>query len=150
MNAFPDTSFLCSLYRKQVYSPSAIAFMDTVREPLPLTTLLLLEFRQSNRLQTWLHGRDQTRGFTENQANSMLQHLQSDLSTGVFEMTAVDWPAVHLLAESLSAKHTSKQGHRLIDILHVASALHLGANQFLTFDDNQRQLAEAEGLAVLG
>lgn len=149
MNAFPDTSFLCSLFRKQVYSTRAIAFMDKAREPLPLTTLLLLEFRQSTRLQTWLHSRDQTRGFSEPQANTMLQHLQSDLSAGVFEMTTVDWPEVHLLTETLSAKHTGKQGHRLIDILHVASALHLGAKQFLSFDENQRQLAKAEGLDLI-
>jgi len=148
MNAFPDTSFLCSLYRKQVYSPRAIAFMDKAREPLPLTTLLLLEFRQSTRLQAWLHGRDKSRGFSETQTSTMLQHLQSDLSAGVFEMTAADWPEVHLLAESLSAKHTRQQGHRLIDILHVATALHLGAKQFLTFDENQRQLAKAEGLTI--
>lgn len=148
MNAFLDTSFLCSLYRKQVYSPRAIAFMDKVRDPLPLTTLLLLEFRQSTRLQSWLHGRDQTRGFSISQANTMLQHLQSDLTKGVFEMTTVDWPEVHLLTETLSAKHTTINGHRLIDILHVATALHLGASQFLTFDENQSHLAEAEGFTI--
>ena len=148
MNAFPDTSFLCSLYRKQVYSPPAIGFMDKAREPLPLTTLVLLEFRQSTRLQSWLHGRDQTRGFSLQQANTMLQHLQSDLTAGVFEMTAVDWPEVHLLAETLSTKHTHAQGHRLIDILHVATALHLGVTQFLTFDENQSKLARAEGLTI--
>ena len=39
-------------------------------------------------------------------------------------------------------------GHRLFDIVNVATALHLGASEFLTFDANQRQLAEAEGLRV--
>ena len=32
--------------------------------------------------------------------------------------------------------------------LHVATALHLGAKEFLTFDGNQKKLAEAEGLVV--
>jgi predicted nucleic acid-binding protein len=36
----------------------------------------------------------------------------------------------------------------LADILHVATALHLGADEFLTFDGNQKTLAEAEGLTV--
>ena len=150
MIAFQDTSFLCSLYRKQVYSPRAIAFMEKTADPLPVTTLLLLEFRQSTRLQTWLNDRDKTRGFAEREADAMLRHLQSDLKDGVFELVAVDWAAVHLLAETLSAKHTRTHGHRLADILHVATALHLGAKEFLSFDDNQRTLAEAEGLSIPG
>jgi hypothetical protein len=41
-----------------------------------------------------------------------------------------------------------KGGHRGFDILHVASALVVEAECFLTFDDNQRKLAQAEGLNV--
>ena len=36
--------------------------------------------------------------------------------------------------------------HRALDILHVAAAVHLGADEFLTFDFNQRKLALAAGL----
>jgi hypothetical protein len=39
-------------------------------------------------------------------------------------------------------------GHRSFDVLHVATALHLGARDFLTFDANQRKLAAAEKLKV--
>jgi predicted nucleic acid-binding protein len=39
-------------------------------------------------------------------------------------------------------------GHRSLDVLHVATALHLGAREFLTFDTNQRKLAAAEKLKV--
>ncbi len=39
-------------------------------------------------------------------------------------------------------------GHRSLDVLHVATALHLGAREFLTFDLNQRKLASAEKLKV--
>jgi predicted nucleic acid-binding protein len=35
-----------------------------------------------------------------------------------------------------------------MDILHVATAIELGATHFLTFDANQKKLAEAEGLTV--
>ena len=38
--------------------------------------------------------------------------------------------------------------NRLAGILHVATALDLGASEFLTFDANQKLLAEAEGLVV--
>lgn len=78
----------------------------------------------------------------------MMRDLQSDLTNGVLEIIAVDWADVHGLAEQLSAKYTEDTGCRLADILHVATALHLGAAQFLTFDPRQKRLAEAAGLAV--
>ena len=46
------------------------------------------------------------------------------------------------------AAHTESRGHRLADILHVATAIHLGAEEFLTFDSKQKRLAEAEGMTV--
>lgn len=60
----------------------------------------------------------------------------------------MDWADVHRIAERLAFQHTVMRGHRSFDVLHVASALHLGASEFLTFDVNQRKLAEAEGLVV--
>jgi predicted nucleic acid-binding protein len=33
-------------------------------------------------------------------------------------------------------------------IIHLATAKHLGLKQFLTFDGNQKKIAEAEGLKV--
>jgi predicted nucleic acid-binding protein len=51
-------------------------------------------------------------------------------------------------AKRLSATHTLTGGHRGFDILHVAAAIRLKARQLLTFDGNQKKLAEAEGLVV--
>lgn len=148
MKVFSDTSFLCSLYRRQVHSPRAIAFMARRTGPIPVSTLLLMEFRQSIRLQVWLHSKDKTKGFGKHEAAQMLKDLHSDLKTKVLEVVPVDWSAVHHLAEELSARHTEHNGHRLADILHIATALHLGAAEFLTFDANQELLAKAEGMKV--
>lgn len=145
---FPDTSFLCSVYRTQEHSPKADAFMAKRSGPLPVSSLLLLEFRQSLRLHVRLHTKDKTKGFTKSEATQMLRDLQSDLRTKVLEVMPVDWSAVHHTAEELSERYTEAKGHRLADILHVATALHLGADEFLTFDANQKTLAEAEGMLV--
>jgi predicted nucleic acid-binding protein len=51
-------------------------------------------------------------------------------------------------AKRLSSHRTLAEGHRGFDILHVASALKLKATHFLTFDGNQKKLAEGEGLVV--
>lgn len=148
MNVYPDTSFLCSLYRKQHTSPQAVSYQKMLTEPLPVSTFLLLEFRQSVRFQARLFEKDRSRGFSKTEGSAMLRALQSDLVDGVLEMVAPDWADVHRIAEELSAKHTESGGHRLADILHVATAVHLGAAQFLTFDANQKKLAEAESMEV--
>jgi predicted nucleic acid-binding protein len=148
MNVYPDTSFLCSLYRKQHTSPRAVAYQKMLAEPLPVSTFLLLEFRQSVRFQARLFEKDRSKGFSKTEGAAMLRALQSDLAGGILEMVAPDWADVHRIAEELSAKHTEAGGHRLADILHVATAVHLGAAQFLTFDTNQEKLAEAEGMVV--
>ncbi|MBN9692578.1 MAG: PIN domain-containing protein [Verrucomicrobia bacterium] len=148
MTAFTDTSFLCSLYRRQVFSPRANAFMARRGSPLPVSSLLLLEFRQSLRLQVRLHSNDRTKGFSRHEANQMLKDLQSDLRAKVLEVVPVDWSDVHQIAENLSARYTEANGHRFADILHVATALHLSAKEFLTFDENQTLLAEAEGMEI--
>ncbi len=78
----------------------------------------------------------------------MLRNLQSDLASGLLAVVPIDWADVHYRAEMMSSKHTINEGHRLADILHVATAVHLSSEIFLTFDANQKKLAESEGIIV--
>ncbi|MGO8837288.1 MAG: type II toxin-antitoxin system VapC family toxin [Limisphaerales bacterium] len=148
MIAFPDTSFLCAFYRRQDNSPQAAAYFKAMPEALHVSGLLLYEFRQSVRFQVWLHARDKTKGYPLADCDRALADLQTDLDTGAMVVVTADWPDVHRLAETISKRHTIASGHRSLDILHVATALHLGAREFLTFDTNQRKLAAAEKLKV--
>ena len=148
MIAFPDTSFLCAFYRRQDNSPQAAAHFKAMPEALPVSGLLLYEFRQSVRFQVWLHARDKAKGYPQAECDRALADLQTDLDTGALAVVTADWPDVHRLAETISKRHTIAGGHRSLDILHVATALHLGAREFLTFDTNQRKLAAAEKLKV--
>lgn len=148
MTAFPDTSFLCGLYVPQSTSKKAIACIQAQPAALEVSSLLLYEFRQSLQFQAFRHGRDRTQGFPVAVAQAAMAALQSDLKAGAFHLAAVDWAAVHQQAERLALRHTRARGHRSLDILHVATALHLGMSNFLTFDANQKILAEAEGLMV--
>jgi hypothetical protein len=45
--------------------------------------------------------------------------------------------------------NTANTGSRSLDIIHVASALALKANRFLTLDDRQSELASMVGLKVV-
>ena len=148
MSAYPDTSFLYAIYRKQVNSPTAAAFFQEMPEPLIASSLLLYEFRQSVRFQGFLFAQDSRKGFSWALGATLLKTLRSDLAAGVLVVATVDWADAQNIAERLSSRYTLASGHRALDILHVATALHLGVDEFLTFDEDQRALAIAEGLEV--
>ena len=76
----------------------------------------------------------------------MLGKFELNLSSGAVEILSVDWGDVHSLAERISARHTIRGGHRTLDVLHVATAIHTRMDSFITFDENQADLAKAEGL----
>ena len=70
----------------------------------------------------------------------------ADRATSRITITAYDAEAVTRLAGSPSHSHTTSGGHRTLDVLHIATAVHLGAERFLTFDVRQKSLAKHEGL----
>jgi predicted nucleic acid-binding protein len=146
MIAYPDTSFLFALYRSQVNSRAAVTHVQAMQEALHVASLVLFEFRQSVRFQEFLHGKNPRLGFDRATGFAALTKLQSNVVSGFVVLAPADWNGVLQIAERLSAQYTVSLGHRAFDILHVASALHLGAREFLTFDANQKKLAKAEGL----
>lgn len=148
MTCYPDTSFLCSAYRRQIHTPTALAYREKMSAPLPFTSLLEFEFLQSVELQVWLHAQDRAKGYSRREADLMMADWQSDVAAGLNLLVPVDSDLVLGLAVELSRKHTAAGGHRTLDILHVATAVHLQARTFLTFDARQKQLAEFLGLKV--
>lgn len=145
---YPDTSFLCALYIAQDNSEKAITCYERLGEPLHLATLVLYEFRQSVRFQAYQFSKDRTKGYPKKEADHALIQLAENIRSGSVLITSADWADVHGIAERLSAQHTPSGGYRSMDILHVATALHLKAKQFLSFDSKQRKLAESEGLKI--
>jgi predicted nucleic acid-binding protein len=143
---FADTSLLCALYREQDNSPDADRLMR--RTPVHVSSFVLFEFRQSTRLQAFRFSKDRTQGFSKPEALRMLDTLQANITAGRIVVSPVEWQDVHSIAEKLSARHTPTGGHRALDVIHVATALHLKAREFLTFDGNQAVLAKAVGLKV--
>jgi predicted nucleic acid-binding protein len=104
------------------------------------------EFRQSVRFQIWLHAKDKSKGYSQSEGGRALADLQTDLDSGTLVVVPADWPEVHQLAEAISKRNAVAAGHRSLDIIHVATAFHLKAREFLTFDTNQRKLATTEKL----
>ena len=147
MTAYPDTSFLFAFYVKQSNSPAA-AHAATMKEPLHVTALLAYEFRQALRFQVWRRSANPREGIALADAQVALNRFETDLAGGLAVLTSCNFQDVFRRAEELSKRHTIAGGHRSFDVLHVATALHLSAREFLTFDTNQRKLAVAEKLKV--
>lgn len=81
-------------------------------------------------------------------ARELCSQFDADRQSGLW--MEVDVPDLSFdLCTTLAQRHVSKIGARTLDSLHVASALRLKADGFLTFDKRQAKLAEAEGLHVL-
>jgi len=119
-----------------------------MKEPLHTTELLRYEFRQSLRFQVWRRAANPREGIVQTDAEAALNQLEADLLGGVAVLAPCDLLEVLRRADDLSNRHTIAEGCRSFDILHVATALHLGAKEFLSFDDRQRNLATSEGLVA--
>ena len=148
MTAYPDTSFLCAFYLKQSNSPAAAAHAATMKEPLHVTELLRYEFRQALRFLAWRRAGNPREGVAQADADAALNQFEADLASGVAVLAPCHLLEVIRRADDLSKRHTITDGHRSFDILHVATALQLEADELLSFDERQRKLAQAEGLKV--
>lgn len=148
MRCFADTSFLCALYCEQDNSECADAFMERRMGQVVVSSQVLWEFRQSARFQVYRYQLDKTVGFSKTEAERMIKVLSENVASGILTLATVEWPDVHKIAETLSATHTMKGGHRATDIIHVSTVKNLGLKYFLTFDGNQKNLAEAQELIV--
>jgi predicted nucleic acid-binding protein len=145
---FADTSLICALLHEQDNSREADALFADMGGSVTISTLVAFEFKQSARLQNFRFDADRTQGWPERETGRMLAQFDANVAAGVFVFPEVDWADVHSLAERLSAAHTRKEGHRTLDVLHVATALHLRSERFLTLDGLQASLARAAGLTV--
>lgn len=143
---FSDTSFLFAVYREQENSAATDEWMEFLPAGTLLSPLVLVELRNSFRLNVGWFLRDRTKGFPSAIAEKALGDLETDIEAGIWSLAVVDWPQVWALAEQLSKKHTAEGLHRGMDLLHVATAKHFQTANFLTFDENQATLARKAGM----
>jgi predicted nucleic acid-binding protein len=145
---FGETSFFCSLLHTDPFSLRARAFAASLSAPITIFTFVILEFEHSCRLQAFRFANDRTQGYSLREANEMMAQFRKDITGGALKVAVVDWERVFAEFHRLSESFAAARGFRLPDMLHVATALVLGAETFLTFDENQSVLARAAGLTV--
>jgi predicted nucleic acid-binding protein len=153
VRVYADSSFIVRLVAAEVDSAEAVAEYRRLELPaLFFLPLHALEVRNAI-LQRAFHERRSLPSTARHQItrirDAALARLEKLLARRSLMTVAVDMDDVATRAIQLSALHTERMGARAIDILHVASALTLQSEIFLTSDARQAQLAKAEGLKVV-
>jgi len=142
MSLYADTSLLISYYINDSNSLSAQNVLRRAVEPLPFTGLHRLEMRNALALGVF------RRILTSAQASAAWSDVERDLRSGRLVPQPVNWIPVFRAAAQWAALHSPRIGCRSLDVLHVALAKTLQAREFFTFDERQKSLALALGLAV--
>ncbi len=142
MGVYLNTGILVKLYARETTTPQAIALVRLFSTPLPLTHFQELEIRNALRLK---QGRGE---LTEGETERALEDFQSDIKSGRYLRPTYDLASVFTRAERLSHHHSARTKCRSLDVLHVAAALEIGSQEFASFDERQRAVAHASGLAV--
>jgi predicted nucleic acid-binding protein len=81
-------------------------------------------------------------------AAAFIRALENEVRLGYWPHVEFEWTDAVRTANELSAVHSRDYTIRAMDLFHVAIACEVGAEQLLTFDEDQASLAEAAGLVV--
>ena len=153
MRAYADSSFILRLVTGEEDSPQTIAEYRRRGSPkLFFLPLHALEVRNAI-LQRAFHKRrsisSRERQHVARERDAALARLEHLVARRALLDVTLDMDAAITRAAELSTVHTERLGARAIDLLHVAGALTLESEVFLTTDGRQAQLAKAEGLKVV-
>lgn len=137
---YADTSLLASLYLADANTPAALAAVSAAARPLILTSWQQFELENAFQLRVF-------RGeFSRADVAAAEAHLTADVAAGILVEEPLPMASVLPVARQLTARHSAVVGSRAFDVFHVASAVHLKASRFLSFDTRQLALARAAGL----
>ena len=153
MRTYADSSFILRLVTGELDSPQVVAEYRRLHAPkLFFLPLHALEVRNAILQRAFHQRRSATSGERSQvtrERDAAFSRLERLLARQALLEVALDLDAAIQRAAELSAAHTERIGARAIDLLHVASALTLKSEQFLTTDGRQAQLARAGGMKVV-
>jgi hypothetical protein len=142
MKAYADTGFVVSLYKVETTSAAAAETMGRLQAPVWLSPLGELELHNAFQLAVFRGEIDTASALRKKQL------FAEDLVKGIFVILPVPAAVLYQKAIELAERHSATLGTRSLDLMHVAAALILKAELFLSFDERQRKAAEMEGMVV--
>jgi predicted nucleic acid-binding protein len=142
LRAYFDSGIVAKWYLPEADSAAALRVRARYAPPAVLTHLHRVELTTAWHLKVFR--RESPLGTVVN----ALGDLEADVEAGVWEVPRCDLADVHARAESLARRHAATLGTRTLDALHVAAALCLAMEHFVTTDQRQALLAQTAGLKV--
>ena len=79
-------------------------------------------------------------------ARAVLRHIDEDLDDGTLLHQPLKWTESLRQAEIIASRRAMKMPCRSLDLWHIAAAIEIGVRDFVTFDRDQLDVAQAEGL----
>lgn len=152
MRAYADSSFLLRLVTGEPGAQQAVAEYRRLGRPsLFYLPLHALEVENGIRQRAFHERRvlpSGQRARIAHERDAVLARLASLVKRDALKELVLDMDLATDRARQLSATYSEKTGARAIDLLHVACALLLESEVFLTSDQRQAALAKGEGLPV--
>ncbi len=136
-----DTGCLVKLYYPEPDTQRIAALV--AGQPICFNPLHELEFTNALHLKLF------HRGATPTQVQEAMALVEADKKSGVLLPTVTNWDKVFNSDTNLARQHSASFGCRSLDVLHCAAAWVLEAEEFLSTDARQKQLAVAMGLKLV-
>jgi predicted nucleic acid-binding protein len=145
MRLYADTSWwLAYKCRRDLHHAAAITLFDQARDAEVVWTPwqrieVFNGFRQAERAGLIAPG----------ESRQLIRLLEQEVRSGYWPHVEFAWTDAVRTACELSAEHSLKMLIRGMDLFHVAIAIEIAADGFLSFDHEQNALAEAAGLGLV-
>lgn len=134
---------MIKLYYPEAKSTDLQAWVQRENKSILYTSLHELELKNALALKVFRNE------ITEEAYNQLVQALDGDVEKSVLHRVHPKWGSVFHHSLEISDQNTPAVGSRSLDILHVAIALTLGCDRFITFDDRQIRLAQKTKLEIV-
>jgi len=122
-------------------TPAAITLVRSTNEALLMSSLTEFETVNAFNLRVF-----RNEMLLINRDNAV-RDLDNDVQSGLLALMPLP-DSAFVRAKVLARTLTTTIGVRAVDLLHVATALELGASSLFTFDQKQHRTARAAGLVV--
>ena len=136
-----DTSALLKLYVRETGSEQVHERVISQDFPLPIWEIQECELINAMWLKVFC------KELTTDQAQSQIDLFDNRKKRGFYYFPNINRGDLMVTYRQLS-RETPRLGCRSLDIMHVACAIQLQADVFITFDERQRNLASFAGLQV--
>jgi len=140
---YTDPSTLRALYVHETRSAAVCRWRSRLAGALPVTSFGKAELLNAIALAAF------RRDLTPVAAEASRQMFVEDLAEGRLCATDLLWRAAMDRCMEISRRWTPTLGTRMLDALHVASALEMGCTVLASHDQRQLALARACGLKTL-